>query len=185
MEGDERRIQVREVMTRSPVTVGPRKRLDSAAALMRRRSVSSLIVVNGGAPVGIVTEKDIVEKCVAPNTRPSRLTVRDVMSSPLVSVRPQTDVADAARRMASLRIRRLAVVERGRLVGILTESDILRISPGLIEITRELRAMSQHGERARPEVVGEGVCESCEAFSDELMERDGLRLCRDCADDFG
>ncbi len=183
MESEEKRIQVREVMTKRPVTVGPRMRLDSAAALMRRRSVSSLIVVNRGAPVGIVTEKDIVEKCVASDTRPSRLTVGDVMSSPLISVRPQTDLADAARRMASLKIRRLAIVERGRLVGVLTESDILRISPELIEITRELRAINQCGEGSRPEVVGEGVCESCGAFSDELMEREGLRLCRDCAED--
>ena len=183
MNGAERRIPVREVMTRRPVTVGPGMRLHSAAALMRRRSISSLIVVRKGAPVGIVTEKDIVEKCVAKDSRPSRMSVRDVMSSPLVSVDPETDLVDAARRMASLHIRRLAVVGKGRLLGILTESDILRISPELIEITREFGAINKSGEREAAEVVTEGLCERCETFSEELRERDGLHLCRECIED--
>ncbi|MEM4728157.1 MAG: CBS domain-containing protein [Thermoplasmata archaeon] len=183
MYGADGRIAVGEVMTRKPITVSPGMSLHRAALLMRRRSISTLIVASRGSPVGIVTEKDLVDKCVATNTKPSRLKIKDVMSSPLVSVGPDTDLVDAARKMASLRIRRLAVIEKGRLVGILTESDILRISPELIEITRELRAINQHGERVPPETVREGMCERCESFSDELVERDGLHLCKNCIED--
>lgn len=178
-------LAVREVMTPEPVTVSPRMRLNHAAALMKENDVGSLIVVRKDLPVGIVTERDLVEKAVAANAKPSQLSVKDVMSSPLVTVGPEVDIAQAARTMASLRIRRLAVLEEGRLVGILTEGDILKISPELIEITREFERINTRGDRIREEVVTMGICEGCQAFSEELRELDGLHLCKSCFEDQG
>jgi len=177
------RLAIREVMTPDPITISPRMRLNHAAALMKENDVSSLIVVSKGVPVGIVTEKDFVEKAVASNAKPSQLTVRDIMSSPLVTVAPSCDIVQAARTMASLRIRRLAVLEQGRLVGILTEGDILKISPELIEITREFEKINTREEKISEEVVTMGICEGCQAFSEELREHEGLHLCKSCFDD--
>jgi len=179
------RLAVREVMTKDPITVSPKMRLNHAAALMKERDVSSLIVVRKNVPVGIVTEKDFVEKSVASNSKPSQLSVKDIMSSPLVTVGPGVDIADAARTMASLRIRRLAVLEDGRLVGILTEGDILKISPELIELTREFESINLKEEKISEEMVMMGICEGCQAFSEELKEHDGLHLCKSCLDDTG
>ena len=174
------RLAVREVMTPEPVTVSPRMRLNHAAAMMKEAGVSSLIVVSKGMPVGIVTEKDFVEKAVASNAKPSQLTVKDIMSSPLLTVAPNTDIAQAARTMSSLRIRRLAVLEDGRLLGILTEGDILKFSPELIEITREFENINTRVEKFSDEIVTMGICEGCQAFSEELREHEGLHLCKSC-----
>lgn len=177
------RLAVREVMTPDPITVSPRMRLNHAAALMKEGEVSSLIVVSKGVPVGIATEKDFVEKAVASNAKPSQLTVKDIMSSPLVTVSPSVDIVQAARAMASLRIRRLAVLENGRLVGILTEGDILKISPELIEITREFESINTRAEKISDEIIIMGICEGCQAFSEELREHEGLHLCKTCFDE--
>jgi len=179
----DRRLQVNEVMTRDPVTVSLRMRLHHAASLMKEKDVSSLIVVRKEVPVGIVTEKDFVEKAVAGNQKPSHMTVKDIMNAPLISVSPGVEITDAARTMSSLRIHRLAVLEEGKLVGILTESDILRISPELIEITREFEKINGPGELIGEPVQAMGICEGCQSFSEELKEVDGLHLCKFCIED--
>ena len=179
----QRRIQVGEVMTHDPVTVSPRMRLDHAASLMKEKDVSSIIVVRKAVPVGIVTEKDFVEKSVAANLKPGHMTVKDIMNAPLVAVGPATEIAEAARTMSSLRIHRLAVMEEGRLVGILTESDLLRISPELIELTREFEKLNRPGPLFGQPEQAMGICEGCQSFSDELVEMDGLQLCKFCIED--
>jgi len=179
----ERRIPVREVMTRDPITVSPRMRINHAASLMKEKEVSSLIVIRKDMPIGIVTEKDIVEKAVAMNAKPSHITIKDIMSSPLLTVQPNTDIAEAARTMASLKIRRLVVVEDSKLVGILTESDILRISPALIELTREFESIHRDRDKIKEMPMLMGICESCQSFSEELKEHDGLHVCKFCIED--
>ena len=178
-----RRLLVSEVMTKDPVTVSSRMRLDHAASLMKENDVSSLIVVRKGVPVGIVTENDFVEKAVAGNLKPGNLTVKDIMNAPLITVSPKVEITEAARTMSSLRIHRLAVLEEGKLVGVLTESDILKISPELIEITREFEKINRAAQRIGEPVLAMGICEGCQSFSEELRERDGLHLCKFCIED--
>lgn len=179
----EGRLLVSEVMTKDPVTVSSRMRLDHAASLMKERDVSSLIVVRKDVPVGIVTENDFVLKVIARNLKPGHLTVKDIMSSPLVGVSPSVEITDAARTMSSLRIHRLAVLQEGTLVGILTESDILKISPELIDITREFEKINRPSERIEPPVLAMGICEGCQSFSEELREIDGIHLCKFCIEE--
>jgi CBS domain-containing protein len=182
-EALEGRLQVREVMTRDPVTVSPRMRLDHAASLMKEDDVSSLIVVRKGVPVGIVTENDFVEKVVAKNLKPGHLSVKDIMNAPLITVSPGIEITDAARTMCSLRIHRLAVLEDGKLVGIVTESDILKISPELIDITREFEKINRTAPRIGAPVLAMGICEGCQSFSEELREKDGIHLCKFCIEE--
>jgi predicted transcriptional regulator len=158
-------------------------RLNHAASLMKEKGVSYLIVIRKDVPIGIVTEKDLVEKSVAANAKPSHITIKDIMSSPLLTVQPGVDIADAARTMASLKIRRLVVVEDSRLVGILTESDILRISPALIEITREFESINRERDKIKDAIYTMGICENCQSFSEELREYNGLHICKFCAED--
>lgn len=178
-----RRLLVSEVMTKDPVTVSSRMRLDHAASLMHEHEVSSLIVVRKEVPVGIVTENDFVSKVVARNLKPGHMTVKDIMNVPLVAVSPGVEITEAARTMSSLRIHRLAVLEDGKLVGILTEGDILKISPELIEITREFEKINRSAERIGAPVLAMGICEECQSFSEELREKDGLHLCKSCIEE--
>jgi CBS domain-containing protein len=176
-------IAVRDVMTRSPRTGEPGMSVMDAAGLMRDHKVGSLVIVEDGRPIGIVTERDFLYKVVAQNKQPSRMRVDEVMSAPVVTTTPDAKLQDAAKAMAELRLRRLPVIEGERLVGMLTENDILRLSPSLIEVTREWKSVSSHGKSCSAEAVTEGYCDECGAFSDELREADGELLCPECLEE--
>ncbi|MBC7110358.1 MAG: CBS domain-containing protein, partial [Archaeoglobi archaeon] len=109
MEG---RVPVREIMTRNVVSASPETDLVSAAKEMARRRVGSIVVTENGVPVGIVTERDIVTKVVAEGRSPSEVKLKDIMSSPLITVEPNEDIREAAKIMVRKDIRRLPVVER-------------------------------------------------------------------------
>ncbi len=170
------RVPVMEIMTRTPVTVSPDDTVDRAAATMRTRDIGSLIVIQDGKPSGIVTERDIVTKVAASNLAPSSVRVRDIMSAPVVAIHPHEEVAEAARVMSDRKIRRLAVVDEGKLVGVITENDIVRIWPHLIEVTREYARLGLDED-----VRGiEGHCEACGVYSTNLVLDKKLVVCPDC-----
>jgi acetoin utilization protein AcuB len=133
-----RAMSVRDRMTRKVATIRPEATLRAAAALMRDRKVRHLPVVDDmGRLVGIVTDRDLRQALFAPGVLAERtdlpaildaLTVGDVMIRGVVSVRAVTTIREAARVMHERRLGALPVVEGGRLVGILTETDVLRAS---------------------------------------------------------
>jgi len=170
------RVPVLEIMTKNPVTVSADATVADAAVLMRRKDIGSVIVVQDGKPSGILTERDIVTKVAAENLQAVRVRVREVMTSPVIVVHPHEEVADAAKLMAQKKIRRLPVVEDGHLIGIVTENDILRIWPALIEVTRETARAG-----LEEEMKGiEGHCEACGLYSTDLEWDRGLLACPEC-----
>ena len=166
-----------EVMSRNPVTVKPSETVDFASKLMKDRNIGSLVVVEDGKPVGIITEKDIVAKVVAEDAKPSGVKVKEIMSSPVKEVHPHESIEDAARLMAEHKIRRLVVSDKNKLVGIVTENDIIKIWPDLVELTREISRISPGG-RGGP--VAQGYCELCRVYAYNLEDVQGQLLCRDC-----
>ncbi len=176
-----RNITVSELVKREPITVEPGTTVNKAAKVMKDEGIGSLIVLEKNKPIGILTERDIVTKIVAEDKESKKIKVKDVMSAPLISVHPDLDIYEAARKMAALEIRRLPIIDEKKLMGMITETDLLRISPGLIEITREFVTMeAKKEERLRGGISG--YCESCKAFSNNLRLMDGMLLCRECTD---
>ena len=174
----QRRLSVKEIMSRKPVVVEYKSTVSEAARLMMENDVGSLIVVKRKKPVGIVTERDILIKVIAQEIDPSNVRVKEVMSSPVIATEQGTDFNEAAEKMARLKIRRLPVVENGKLVGMLTESDILKVAPDLIEITREFSKINSGNEG-----IGDapGLCEVCMSYSDELVQdQEGRLVCTWC-----
>lgn len=171
------RIPVVEIMTHTPVTIREDATAHDAAGLMRDKEIGSLVVVEAGKPMGIVTERDLVTKVAASDTQPSRVLVRDIMSSPVVAVHPDEEVAEAARLMSQRKIRRLPVVQEGKLVGIVTENDIVRIWPQLIEVTREYARAGLESQFAKGI---EGHCEACGVYSTNLVWDRNLLVCPEC-----
>src|SRR2546428_10466892 len=97
------------------------------AAVMAKKGIGSLVVVQEGRAVGIVTERDLVSKIIADGLDPAKVLVRDIMSPPLITIQPDAKIAEAARLMNEYKIRRVDVTEAdGSLVGIVTESDLAR-----------------------------------------------------------
>ncbi|MCS6767745.1 MAG: CBS domain-containing protein [Candidatus Nitrosocaldus sp.] len=120
--------RVTEVMSEGPVDVVEKGlNVFYAANVMRERARGSLVVVDDGKPVGIITERDIVRRVVAEGRSPSATKVGDIMSKPLISVGPEATVAAAVRIMHENGIRRLPVVENDRVVGMLTVTDLARV----------------------------------------------------------
>ena len=119
-------MNVRELMTTAPVTVQPDATLGQVAVLMKQEDCGSIPVVEDGRLVGIVTDRDIVIRGVAAGSDPKTQRVSTVMSADPVTIRPDDDLADAEKVMADRQIRRLPVVENGKLVGIIVTAQIAR-----------------------------------------------------------
>ncbi|OGW66289.1 MAG: hypothetical protein A3H49_11185 [Nitrospirae bacterium RIFCSPLOWO2_02_FULL_62_14] len=114
------------MMKRNPRSISPEATLAEAAAMMRDTRVGAILVAEHGTFVGIVSETDLVRKAMAGHLNAAQATVREVMSSPVITIEQDRSAHDASDLMAEKGIRHLAVAEDGRIVGIVTVRDLLR-----------------------------------------------------------
>lgn len=120
-------MRVRDLMSKSVVTIAQEESAALAARLLSRHELGSLpVCAADGTLVGIVTDRDIVTRCVAAGEEPGRVPVRDIMSPAPSVITPETPISDAARLMAQRQVRRLPVVEQGHVVGMLSLGDLAR-----------------------------------------------------------
>jgi CBS domain-containing protein len=117
--------KVKDVMTKTVITVDANKTVIEAAALMAENDVGNLIVMDDNTPIGIVTERDFVRRVLA-KEKPSKTKISEVMSTPLRVIDPDASLKETARRMVRKRIRRLPVIKDNKLVGIITTTDFAR-----------------------------------------------------------
>jgi len=129
---------VRDVMSRNVKTVRPDDTVHQAVQKMVKFDIGSVIVINSGRPVGIVTDTNILQRIVEPRLDPATVWVKDIMTSPLTTVDENTPLEEAARIMAEKKINRLPVLRNGKLVGLLSSSDIVKASPTQLSILEEL-----------------------------------------------
>jgi CBS domain-containing protein len=115
---------VREAMTPGVRTVNPAQSLTDAAEVMKEEDVGSVPVVEEARLTGILTDRDIVTRAVAERRDPQAVKVDEVASRELVTVEPEQDLDEALALMARHQVRRLPVVEEGRLVGMLAQADV-------------------------------------------------------------
>ena len=119
--------KVSEVMSKAVMTVDLNTNVMDCAKAMAKKGVSCAVISQAGTATGIVTERDMVSKVLADAVDPRKVLVRDIMSTPLISVPSEADLAEAASLMAQYRIRRLVVIDaKGAMVGIVTTGDIAR-----------------------------------------------------------
>jgi CBS domain-containing protein len=119
-------ILLKDIMVRKVITIDPDKTARDAARLMADNNISSVIVMKGDEIVGIVTERDLVRKVCANDIPSSKVNIVNVMSAPVITAESDLPIEAAVQRMFNNRIRRLPVVENGKLVGIVTISDIAK-----------------------------------------------------------
>jgi len=117
--------KVKDVMTKTVITIESNKTVIEAATLMAENDVGNLIVMKDSIPLGIVTERDFVRRVIAED-KPLKTKISEVMSMPLRVIDPHAPLKEAARRMVSKKIRRLAVINDTKLVGIITATDFAR-----------------------------------------------------------
>jgi CBS domain-containing protein len=174
---------VKDVMSSPVVTTDEEAPSNKIAKLMDQNKFGCVIVTNeDGKPLGMITERDLVSRVLAKNLKPETVTAKDVMTSPLATIEPEATISDAARRMSRLDVRRLGVIYRGDLIGLVSSRDILGVMPELIEIIQERSRIEGAGT---PETVEEGTplsgyCDRCGVYSEELKDTNGQFLCEDC-----
>ena len=115
---------VRDAMTEDPRSIGASATVVEAARLMREQHIGSLPVTDDDRLVGMITDRDITTRVVAERAVPETTSVGDVYSRDLISVEPNNDLEEALQLMGRHQVRRLPVVENGRLVGMVAQADI-------------------------------------------------------------
>ena len=115
---------VRDAMTENPRSIGASASVVEAARLMREGDIGSLPITDDEELVGMITDRDITTRVVAEAGDPKSTSVGEVYSRDLISVEPDKDLEEALQLMARHQVRRLPVVENGRLVGIVAQADI-------------------------------------------------------------
>jgi CBS domain-containing protein len=133
---------VRDAMTQNPRFVSPSESVTDAARVLTNENVGSLPVVDGDRLVGMLTDRDIVTRVVAEERDPTSTSVKEVASGKLVTAEANADLDDAMLLMARHQVRRLPVVEDGRLVGILAQADLAEML-GDKETGRLVEAISE------------------------------------------
>jgi CBS domain-containing protein len=131
---------VREIMNRSIVTIKPEITLKEAAKVMSEARIGSLVVYSDGKILGIITSTDIL-KSVAREMDPNVTYAADVMTKDVKTIEPDKDVRDAVDVMAKYKIKKLPVISEGKLVGLITTSDIVSVEPRIIANLAQLMSV--------------------------------------------
>jgi len=178
------KMLVKDVMSSPVITIGENAPANKVAELMQKHDLGCIIVTSKDTkPLGIITERDLVERVLAKNVKPDEVKAKDVMTSPLMTIEPDATIAESARRMSRLNIRRLGVVYKGQLIGLLSSKDVLAVMPELLETIQENALIE--GENRAEEATEEsaplaGNCDRCGVWSEDLKEVNGELLCEDC-----
>jgi CBS domain-containing protein len=144
-------MKVKEIMTREPVTLSPTSTIGEAATIMRQEDAGSVPILEGGRLVGIITDRDIVIRVLAGGKDPKTTRVSDAMTADPVTVTPDTSVDEAQKVMSDRQVRRLPVVEDGRLVGLVVIGQVARrdsakdVGETLKGVSEKSSGVSSHG----------------------------------------
>jgi CBS domain-containing protein len=135
-------ILVRDIMAKNVKTVRTDDSVHDAVVKMNKFDVGSVIVTSNNRPVGIITSKNVLVRIVEPRLDAGVVRAKDIMSSPLITIDASAPIEEAAKLMAQRHIKKLAVVEGDKVVGVLSTSDIVRANPTQLSILQELLRVS-------------------------------------------
>ncbi|AKB73275.1 putative manganese-dependent inorganic pyrophosphatase [Methanosarcina lacustris Z-7289] len=182
----EKEVSVAEVMNKTVITMDINTDIPAIAREMVKHDVGSVIITEKEKAMGIITERDLVRDIIAKDRQPSKVHVSKILSSPLVTVEPETSVVNASEMMLKANIKRLPVLEDGTIIGVVSNTDILMVTPGLSTILKDLIDMNREALLSTPstddieEDFSAGICESCSYHSVDLKLVDGKYLCENC-----
>ena len=173
------RVLVRDIMNSPVVSASAETTIRDLAIKMKDERVGSIVIINDiGNPDGVVTDWDIVSNAVIQDVKPSMIKAKNVMQK-LYTIEGEEGVTEAARILRQNRIKRLGVVYKGRLVGIISASDVIAVTPDLVDVISEKAAIIR-GEIGRSANDISGYCDECGEWSDLLQYQEGTFTCEEC-----
>jgi CBS domain-containing protein len=173
-------VRIEKIMKTNVITADPEVSAADAARIMTNNRVGSVVLIRRQSPVGIITLNDIVG-VVAAGKDPRKVKLKDVPKKKggFLTASPDEQIQAVTKRMIKTGVKRMPVVRAGKLVGIVSDKEILIMSPELISILSEkLKMRVEAVARADQEISG--ICEGCEGYSDDLRNIGGKWLCESC-----
>lgn len=178
-------VTVRELMNREFVGVSESDDLVETVELLLHEDAETAVVLHGSEPVGVVTERDVL-RLLVDGPDPQAATVAEAMTESLPTVPPEETLDEAADRMSAQSARRLVVLDRGELLGVITEHDLLdsRVpepsadTPASAQTAESALATDEHADSYEDQ----SICEACGAFASDLSSFNGQLVCTDCRD---
>jgi len=143
--------KVKDVMIRNVKTVNMKDTVLKAAEIMNRYEIGCVIVTENGGPVGILTERDILKRVIVKNRYPAKTKLMEVMSKPLITIKPHMEITHALKIIIREKIKKLAVTNAGSLVGVLSLTDLIP----LLETQNSISKLSLKGAPKRVKKVFE------------------------------
>jgi signal-transduction protein with cAMP-binding, CBS, and nucleotidyltransferase domain len=180
-------IGIKDAMTYNVITASVDANVSEIATIMSDNDISSVVILNQKVE-GIVTSNSIISKVVSKNIPPQDITA-DMIMTKYVSINPNSSLIDASKLMKQNNTKLLLVMEEDELKGIISQTDIVGVSPELIEVFVEKNSIDEitYNEDINyntdyDENLDDGVCEICGEY-DQLENVDGQFLCSSCIDD--
>jgi CBS domain-containing protein len=173
--------KVYECMTTKPISVTSDSSLEKCAKIMAENHVGALVVKDDHKSIGLLTEQDIVRKVLAKGTNPLAKKVKDFMETKLITISSNDDIYDALIKMRDSNVRHLPVVDKGKMVGLLTIKDVLKIEPQLFELLVEKFELREETRKPIDRIISnEGICQGCGAYAENVKKIDRTLLCERC-----
>ena len=174
--------KVYDCMTTKPVSVSSDVSLQQCAKAMAKNHVGALVIKDDHKSIGLITEQDIVRKVIGKGINPVKKKVKEFMETKLKTISPNDDIYDALIKMRDFNIRHLPVVDNGKMVGLLTLKDVLKIEPQLFELLVEKFELREETRKPINRIIErEAICQGCGAYSEDITKVKGSLLCERCA----
>ncbi len=172
------RVLVRDIMNSPVISASPQDTIKDIATKMKEERIGSIVIMENEKAVGIITDWDIVSNAVINDVKPSMVKASDIMQK-LHTIEGEEGITEAARILRQHNIKRLGVVYKNRLVGIISASDVIAVTPDLVDVISE-KAAVMRGEIGRSAGNISGYCDECGEWSDLLQFGEGTFSCEEC-----
>ena len=136
--------QIRDIMRKNVITIEYDKNALEAACLISEKDISFLVIMENDSPIGVLSESDFVRRLAADDKKSSEVMISEIMSNKFRWVNPETEIEDAIQKMLNNNIRRLIILENGKLVGVITQTDLTEFLRNKLLVEGTIKNIKNH-----------------------------------------
>ena len=136
--------QIRDIMRKNVITIEYDKNALEAACLISEKDISFLVIMENDSPIGVLSESDFVRRLAADDKKSSEVMISEIMSRKFWWVEPETKIEDAIQKMLNNNIRRLIILENGKLVGVITQTDLTEFLRNKLLVEGTIKNIKNH-----------------------------------------
>jgi len=170
-----KRVLASDIMNKKVLILLPNMTARAASIVMTKNNVRGMPVIDKGKIIGMLTDRDILREIVAASKNADKIKVFDIMSKKIFFVSKTDSIEKVAQILSKNHISRVPVVDNGKLVGLVTMTDVLKVMPNYLRLLREELRVN-----TKEDALSIGNCEKCGAYETLRISEDGLFVCDTC-----